>query len=77
MPNVKEMLSLMDYGYYNPALTPGHPFLNVPGYPAVYWSSTTLAVKDLDCFHVGVVNGTVNHVSKYGSKYVWPVRGGN
>ena len=28
MPNVKEMLSLIDYGYYDPALTPDHPFLN-------------------------------------------------
>ena len=76
MPNVKEMLSLIDYGYYNPALTPDHPFDNVPGYPGVYWSSTTLAVNN-DAFHVPISNGTVNHVGKAGLKYVWPVRGGN
>lgn len=76
MPNVKEMLSLIDYGYYDPALTPDHPFINVPGYPGVYWSSTTLAANN-DAFHVPITNGTVNHVGKGGLRFVWPVRGGN
>jgi len=76
MPNVKEMLSLIDYGYYDPALTPGYPFINVPSYPGVYWTSTTLAVNN-DAFHVPISNGTTNHVGKGELKYVWPVRSGN
>jgi hypothetical protein len=75
MPNVREMLSLIDYGYNDPSLTPGHPFINVPQYPGVYWSSTTYAGNN-DVFHVPISNGTVNHVNKIGLKFVWPVRGG-
>lgn len=76
MPNVREMLSLIDYGYRRPTLTPDHPFINVESYPAVYWSSTSYVGSD-DVFHVVIGNGTVNHVGRDGSKYVWPVRGGN
>ena len=75
MPNVREMLSLIDYGYNNPSLTPDHPFINVPPYPGIYWSSTAYSAND-DVFHVPISNGTVNHVGKGGSKYVWCVRGG-
>ena len=32
------MLSIIDYGYFDPALTPDHPFENVPGYPWRYWA---------------------------------------
>jgi Protein of unknown function (DUF1566) len=40
LSNVKELLSLIDYGQFNPALPAGHPFLNVPA-TGDYWSSTT------------------------------------
>jgi Protein of unknown function (DUF1566) len=30
LPNVKELLSLIDYGHFDPALPAGHPFVNVP-----------------------------------------------
>ena len=76
MPNVREMLSLIDYGSRRPALTPDHPFINVESYPGVYWSSTTYAGSN-DVFHVAISNGTINHVGKLGSKYVWPVRSDN
>jgi hypothetical protein len=76
LPNVREMLSLIDYGYRRPTLTPDHPFINVEPYPAVYWSSTSYVGSD-DVFHVAISNGTVSHVGRDGSKYVWPVRGGN
>jgi hypothetical protein len=77
MPNTREILSIMDYGYYNPALKPGHPFDDIPFGASPYWSSTTLAVKDLDAFHVPLKNATINHVNKNETKYIWPVRGGN
>jgi hypothetical protein len=76
MPNVREMLSLIDYGSRRPALTPDHPFINVEEYPSVYWSSTSYEESN-DVFHVAISNGTVSHVGQDGSKYVWPVRGGN
>jgi hypothetical protein len=62
MPNTREMLSVMDYGYYDPALKPGHPFTDIPLGSSTYWSSTTLAVKDIDAFHVPLKNATINLV---------------
>jgi hypothetical protein len=76
MPNVREMLSLIDYGNYNPALPDDHPFENVPSYPGRFWSSTTLAVAAGNAFHVPISNGTVNHYSKTNIRYVWAVRAG-
>lgn len=43
MPNIRELLSLLDYGRSNPILPHGHPFVNVE--PAIYWTSTTLAAE--------------------------------
>jgi hypothetical protein len=78
LPNVREMLSLIDYGYYNPALTPGHPFVNVPPYPGRYWTSTTIASGTTEAIHVPIVNGAVNSFNKTSNfRLVWPVRGGN
>jgi hypothetical protein len=78
LPNVREMLSLIDYGYYNPALTPGHPFINVPQYPGRYWVSTTMANNSLEAMHVPIVNGAVNGMNKINNiRFVWPVRGGS
>ena len=71
------MLSLIDYGYYNPALPVGHPFINVPSYPGRFWSSTTLASNNAEAFHVPVSNGTVNHFNKKKNiRSIWPVRAG-
>jgi len=78
MPNVREMLSLIDYGYYDPALTPNHPFENVPGYPGRYWISTTMANNPYEAMHVPIVNGAVNGMNKLDNvRFVWPVKGGN
>jgi hypothetical protein len=77
MPNVREMLSLIDYGFYNPALTPGHPFINVPPYPGRYWTSTTIASGTTEAIHVPIVNGAVNSFNKETNyRFVWAVRGG-
>ena len=77
LPNVREMLSLIDYGYYDPALTPGHPFLNVPPYPGRYWTSTTIASGTTEAIHVPIVNGAVNSFNKETNfRLVWPVRSG-
>ena len=39
MPNLNELESLVDVSNSHPALSAGHPFLNVS--PAIYWSSTS------------------------------------
>jgi hypothetical protein len=75
LPNIKELLSLIDYGNYNVVLPSNHPFSNVQdGY---YWSSTT-AVKswvENKAFRVTLVDGRVYRVAKGNGNWVWPVRG--
>jgi len=41
-----------------------------------YWSSTTYADFTSDAWYVSLYNGSVNHVNKTFTLYVWPVRGG-
>lgn len=41
IPNVNELMSLLDLGSVNPALPDGHPFVGFSGY---YWTSTTYAL---------------------------------
>ena len=77
LPNVREMHSIIDYGYDNPCLTDGHPFINVPGYPGIYWTSTTRPVNENEAYYIPIVNGAVNGSNKTDNLYfVWPVRGG-
>jgi hypothetical protein len=83
LPNVKELLSLIDYGQFAPALPAGHPFLNVPTTGEVsYWSSTTrmapasfdVAIPFVMRLEEGLVlfGGLPPFVARF-----WPVRGGN
>ena len=77
LPNVRELLSLADYGNFNPALPTGHPFSNVQS--SYYWSSTTGAGDNTG--YAWLVNMYHGYM-RYGYKgtngdYVWPVRGGN
>jgi hypothetical protein len=44
LPNVKELQSLIDFGNEAPALSSGHPFINVGD---KYWSSTTIEAYSL------------------------------
>lgn len=83
LPNRKELLSLVDFEYYNPALSnaagtakwsSGDPFDNVQLYH--YWSSTTRANFTSDAWNVGMQYGGVGYYGKDSSYYVWPVRGG-
>lgn len=84
LPNVKELQSLIHYGFSTPALpntngtgqcTTGDPFTTVLG---DYWSSTTCAGNTLCAWTVNIYDGNVDYDGKSGnSHYVWPVRGGN
>ena len=79
LPEVKELLSLVDYSQDNPVLPVGHPFIGIQ--LAFYWSATTLAgdsgiVRAVN-FESGSVNPTVLHGRGGSTPYllVWCVRG--
>lgn len=72
LPNVRELLSLIDYGESGPALPVGHPFTGVLG---DYWSSTTSPFVQ-SAWKVSIHNGNVNYWGKGFERSVWPVRGG-
>jgi hypothetical protein len=76
LPNIKELTSLIDYDYVDPAIYWLHPFTNVQTW--IYWSSTTVANDSVFAWSVTMDYG---HVSSYALKahdgLVWPVRGGH
>jgi hypothetical protein len=83
LPNRKELLSLVDFEYSNPALsntagtgkwTAGAPFDGVQS--DFYWSSTTYALYTFYAWYVYMDYGYVGFDSKTSNFYVWPVRGG-
>lgn len=83
LPNVKELQSLIDFAYTDPALssalgtsqwTSGDPFIGVQSNH--YWSSTTYSNLTTDAWAVHLIAGSVGRVNKTGEVYVWPVRSG-
>jgi hypothetical protein len=79
LPNVNEQRSLIDFSQYEPSLSAGNPFTNVPTVmPYGYWSSTTYASSPEVALHVDMsffaVHGDYKSVDYYNC--VWPVRGG-
>jgi hypothetical protein len=75
LPNVQEMLSLINYGSSAPAIPAGHPFTTVR-YDAPYWTSTVLYDWPDYIWYVNMNYG--DHYQGYteSTYYVWPVRGG-
>jgi hypothetical protein len=83
LPNRKELFSLIDDGYFSPALsdtagtakwTEGNAFSGVQS--SIYWSSTTYANGAAYAWYVHLDDGVVNALDKNLTYYVWPVRGG-
>lgn len=83
LPNVRELQSLLHYGFYGPAVpntagtgqwTEGNPFTG--DLSDFYWSSTTDAYDSSDARYVYLPDGNVYDVVKTNAYYVWPVRGG-
>jgi hypothetical protein len=84
LPNVRELLSLVDYGFAQPALsnaagtaqwTEGDPFTHVNNN---YWTSTTYTVDSRFAVIVTMIDGLAPLVSKdVGAGLAWPVRGGD
>ena len=82
LPNVRELQSLIHYGFDSPALsnttgtskwTAGDPFAGVQMY--YYWSSTTRAASTPYAWSVLLTDGDVGTTVKSVNYYVWPVRG--
>ena len=85
LPNTIELRSLIDYQEYNPALPPGHPFINIQSdyssdhyahYNYVfYWTSTS--ESNIWAWIGGMGTGMrycgVTKDDRY--QYLWPVRG--
>jgi hypothetical protein len=84
LPTLKELQSLVHYGYSSPALpnTAGtgqwvenDPF-NLVQTDTSYWSSTTEAQITSLAWFVSMYDGMVFNAVKSNTMYVWPVRGG-
>jgi hypothetical protein len=77
LPNARELMSLVDYGNSDPALPPGHPFMNFQSsFGSNYWSSTTFAIIPDVAWIVGFLNGGVDVIGKTNGFFVTAVRGG-
>jgi hypothetical protein len=76
LPNYKELLSLVDFARYSPALAPPQPFLNL-GTGGDFWSSTTVSRFLPGGWEVAMWDGYTNYNFKSdSSNFVWAVRGG-
>ena len=83
LPNVKELQSLIDFAYADPALSSasgtskwvnGDAFIGVQS--SSYWSSTTYSGSTSYAWHVYLNDGDVGNGNKTNTNYVWPVRAG-
>jgi len=82
LPNFRELLSLVDARFVNPALpdttgsgqwTEGNPFHGIQS--DAYWSSTTFAGYPDNARVIGMGLGLLDYDYKIMARYVWPVRG--
>ncbi|MUM78767.1 DUF1566 domain-containing protein [Pseudodesulfovibrio sp. F-1] len=73
MPDRRELFSLVCFDQANPALSAGHPFINV--FDGWYWSATPSAMHPSQAWHVQLSGGRMFWGSRTGYEMVWPVRG--
>ena len=80
LPNLRELLSLIDYGNVNPALPNDYGTYFNSLQSSYYWSSTTSANVPANAWAVYLLTGSPGAIAKGGSTppqyYIWPVRGG-
>ncbi len=73
MPNVRELMSMIDYKLYVPA-APEPPFINTTD--SEYWSSTTYIENTLNGWSVNFFDGVVRQYLKINTFKIRAVRGG-
>ena len=84
LPNINELLSLIDRSQYNPALPLYHPFTNLPTDPSAnlssYWTSNDCVCSANMWWTVVLSDGRlgkgVNNDPMFSLYHAWPVRGG-
>lgn len=74
LPNIEELLSLVDRGQFSPALPSENPFTGVQA--SYYWSSTTSVSNTRFAWYLWFEDGFSDFDPKSSMHYVWPVRGG-
>ncbi len=83
LPNVRELHSLVHYGFSNPAVPntagtgkwdEGSPFTGVQS--SEYWTSTAYTNAPSNAWNVNLDDGYVFFNDETGSYHAWPVRGG-
>jgi hypothetical protein len=83
LPNIKELQSLIDFGFVSPPLsnaagtaqwTQSDAFLNVKLVSA-YWSSTSDAGGPFDALLIEMNGARIFGLHKTNTALVWPVRG--
>jgi hypothetical protein len=84
LPNIRELQSLIHFGYYGPALpntdgtgqwTDNDPFTNVNS--IFHWSATSAAYNTPLAVGVYMYSGNTEPIAKTSTAYMWPVRSGN
>jgi len=71
MPNIREIESLVDLETHSPALSTGHPFVNVQD---AYWSSTTSVYEPRYAWTLYSRDGIIGVGFKPGNDFfLWPV----
>jgi len=75
LPTVEELLSLIDPRQQDPALPPGHPFMDIQ--PGVYWTGTTLSAVAGSAHGVSLPDGSLFDQVKNAQAHFWCVRGGH
>jgi hypothetical protein len=72
LPEIKELISLVDYSMAQPALPEGNPFQDVV--LSWYWSATALAENSSLAWEVEFVSGHVSTTDKSVVSRTWCVR---
>jgi hypothetical protein len=78
LPNIDELLSLIDRSQTAPALPSGTPFVDAQAdaQASNYWSSTSSSSNTDSAWFVFFADGYSDFNPKATASYVWPVRGG-
>lgn len=71
LPEIKELISLVEYNKFDPALPEGHPFLGIQS--ALYWSATVFGVELFHAWVVDFSSGSVNNILD-SKRFAWCVR---
>ena len=75
LPNIDELLSLIDRSQISPALPLGNPFTGLEA--SQYWSSTTSVYDTSYAWYVWLDDGFSDFDFKIDGGYLWPVKGGH